>query len=47
MPVTLGQAPVTVADWTEDEKHTALAGILRLAGLPDDLGVTVGNAELH
>jgi hypothetical protein len=38
---------VTVADWTEDEKHTALAGILRLAGLPDDPGVTVGNSELN
>jgi hypothetical protein len=36
---------VTVADWTEDEKHAALAGILRLAGLPDDPGVTVANSE--
>jgi len=26
----------TAADWTDEEKHIAVAQILRLAGMPDD-----------
>jgi hypothetical protein len=25
----------TAADWTDDEKHAAVAQVMRLAGLPD------------
>jgi len=28
----------TVVDWTDDEKRVAVAQILRLAGLPEEVG---------